>query len=91
MKKHERRFLIPDYSHPSYYFRLFHEGRPKGAEWAVEHTCFQIKALEDWAEKRLVVSTVDVWDEAKRLVDDLFRGTPAGEPASSVDPLADIW
>lgn len=78
MKKHERRFLIPDYSHPSYYFRLFHKGCPRGAEWAAEHTKTQRKGLEDWSDE-------------KHTIDDLFRDTPAGEPASSVDPLADVW
>ena len=71
MKKHERRFLIPDYSHPSYYFRLLHEGRPKP------------KVFEFHIDDQMPVFSF--------LKDDLFRGTPAGEPASSVDPLADVW
>ncbi len=74
---------FPDYTKKSYYWRLFHEGRPCGARWAHEHTKAQMKGREEFA----AMSSQARYRNS--VLDDLFLGTPAGEPESSVDPLAD--
>lgn len=68
-----------DYSHPSYYYRLFHEGRNQ----------FAVLAEACMVKKQEV--SEDGWKRNKPLLDSFFFGTSAGDPAQSVDPLDGVW
>lgn len=83
-----------DYSKPAYYYRLFHEGRPKPRvfDFMLDYNMprYVIQVLAGTGDVMLTPPVKPViCDEI--LADDLFLGTPAGKPATTVDPLDGVW
>jgi hypothetical protein len=79
--------LFSDYSKPAYYYRLFHEGRPKPQvfDFMLDYN------MPRYVIQELAGTGVTMLLPPQPLVEDLFLGTPAGKPATTVDPLDGVW
>lgn len=67
-----------DYSKPAYFYRLFHEGRPKPLFFDLMLDC----TMPWWLKGCCYVASRNEFFQHR---------TPAGKPATTVDPLDGVW